>query len=366
MTQIISLANLNGMQTGLIPSFVEMLADRNQINPVADWIKQRSWDGEDRLQAFFDTLTEAEGYPKTLKETLMRRWLISAVAAALKPSGFRSRGVLTLQGPQSIGKTAWVNALVPDVVLRESVVKLDHHLDAGNKDSLLIAVSHWIVEIGELDSSFRKDNARLKGFITADQDIVRRPYARTESEYQRRTVFCATVNDHDFLVDTTGNTRWWSIAVSKINFAHNIDMQQLFAQMAIAFEQGEQWWLTQAEEQCLEEHNKSHAYVSVIRERILSAIDPELTYQNDDYESTMTPTEVLKRLNIDKPTNQQCKECAAVLRDCYGESKRIQGQNKWRVRFLPQLDVFDEIFGVPKKSTKPKRPKNPTNKDDLY
>lgn len=81
----------------------------------------------------------------------------SAVAAALKPTGFKARGVLTLQGSQSIGKTSWISALMPDQVLREICIKLDHHLDASNKDSLITAVSHWIVEIGELDSSFKKD-----------------------------------------------------------------------------------------------------------------------------------------------------------------------------------------------------------------
>jgi hypothetical protein len=39
------------------------------------------------------------------------------------------------------------------------------------------------------------------------------------------------------------------------------------------FRKGEQWWLTQEEEQMLEEVNMSHRVVSMVRERILSAID---------------------------------------------------------------------------------------------
>lgn len=38
-------------------------------------------------------------------------------------------------------------------------------LDPGNKDSILGAIVHWLVEICELDSSFKKDVARLKGFL---------------------------------------------------------------------------------------------------------------------------------------------------------------------------------------------------------
>jgi len=195
---------------------------------------------------------------------------------------FKTRGVLTLQGAQGIGKTRWVTSLVPDPLLREMVIKVDHHLDGSNKDSILGAVTHWIVEIGELDSSFRKDVARLKGFLTSDHDKVRRPYARTESEYPRRTVFYASVNQTDFLVDTTGNSRWWTIPVTKVDYEHQIDMQQLFAQLAEDLKNGAQWWLTREEEDLLEHYNAQHRIASFIRESILEAID--LNYKGRDKE----------------------------------------------------------------------------------
>ncbi len=99
--------------------------------------------------------------------------------------------MLTFQGPQGIGKTSWVKALVSEPKLRDSVVKLDHHLDTSNRDSILGAIENRFVEIGELDSSFRKDVARLKGFITSDNDRVRRPYGRRECDYPRQTLFVA-------------------------------------------------------------------------------------------------------------------------------------------------------------------------------
>ena len=329
MAHIASLASLNGLATGQIFTYVATIGDEHRHNPVADWIASKPWDGKDRLQALNDTLVHREDYPEPLKEVLIYKWLVSAVAAALKPGGFRARGVLTLQGPQSIGKTAWISALVPNEVLREGLIKLDHHLDAGNKDSLITAIGHWIVEIGELDSSFKKDVARLKGFLTSDRDKVRRPYGRTDSEYPRRTVFCATVNDEAFLVDATGNTRWWTIPVTKINYTHDIDMQQLFAQVAVDFKNGEAWWLTPAEEKCLEGYNRTHRAISAIHERVLEAV--ELDRVKDQNHPAMTPTELLRKIGIKNPTNAQAKECAGILRELLGESKRIKGQNKWRV-----------------------------------
>ena len=331
IARIISLANLNGLPTGQLPSFLEVIGDKNQYNPVADWIKSKPWDKTIRLNELFATLTQRPDFPEDLKKKLIFRWLLSAVAAALMPSGFKARGVLTLQGPQSIGKTSWISSLISDSILREAVLKLDHHLDAGNKDSLISAITHWIVEIGELDSSFKKDIARLKGFLTSDRDKVRRPYGRTDSEYPRRTVFCATVNDDNFLVDSTGNSRWWTIPVIAVNYQHGIDMQQLFAEIATHFENGMQWWLTPEEEALLELHNKKHRAVSVIRERILDALD--LDRINENGLSAMTATQVLQRIDFKHPTNAQSKECAGILRELLGDHKRIQGINKWRIPF---------------------------------
>ena len=229
LSHIISLAALNSMRTSLVPDFLIVIGDANAFNPVAEWIRRRPWDGTDRLPAFYDTLHARAGYSEDLKRVLMRKWLLSVVAAALKPRGFKCRGVLTLQGPQGIGKTSWGQSLIDDPVLREAVIKTDHHLDGGNKDSLITAISHAIVEIGELESSFRRDVSRLKGFLTADSDKIRRPFGRGNSEYARRTVFYATVNQADFLVDNTGNSRWWTIPVDSIDYDHDIDMQQLFA-----------------------------------------------------------------------------------------------------------------------------------------
>jgi len=329
MTKILSLASLHFIPKSGIPEIVMAIADEQSINPVANWISSKAWDGENRLSSFYDTLTCHEDFSIELKHILMKRWLISAVAAAYKPQGFKARGVLTLQGAQSMGKTAWVSALIPNEILRDKMIKLDHHLDANNKDSIMSAISHWVVEIGELDSSFKKDIARLKGFLTCDSDKLRRPYARVDSEYPRKTVFCATVNEANFLVDSTGNTRFWTLPVIKIDYEHDVDMQQLFAQILTLYKEGEPWWLTRDEEALLEQYNKSHRVVSLIEEKIMMVLKSE--GDSNTEVRTMTATEVLKEAGIEYPTNPQCKEAASVLRENLGDSKRVRGINKWQV-----------------------------------
>ena len=336
LSYVVSLAALNRMPTGHVPDYVAAIADGNPWNPVADWIASRPWDGTDRLQAMYDTLKVRADLSNAFKQRIVYRWLLSCVAAAFKPSGFSCRGVLVLQGPQAIGKTRWFAALVPDPLLRDEVVRLGHHLDARSKDDVISAVSHWIVEIGELDSSFRKDVAALKGFLTNDRDKVRRPYGRVDSEYPRRTVFAATVNDTTFLVDTTGNTRFWTIPVTRIDYEHGIDMQQVFAQLLVDFRRGEQWWLTDHEEAGINDRNLDHRAVSAIRECVEGIVDVER--RGAAGLRAVSATELLVKLGYKTPTNSQCKECHAVLRELLGEPKKIGGTLKWRIPYRPEDD----------------------------
>src|SRR5690606_1586799 len=139
------------------------------------------WDGHSRLEQFYDTITAAnQDQPgvEHLKQTLMRRWMIACVAAAYMPDGISSPGVLTLQGDQYLGKTKWFKSLVPeslDLVVDGKILRPD------DKDSVKQCVSYWLVELGELDSTFRKsDVAQLKAFLTKRSDTLRMAYARRE------------------------------------------------------------------------------------------------------------------------------------------------------------------------------------------
>lgn len=338
LSHVISLASQYGMATTHIPEYLSAIADKNTFNCVEDWIVSLPWDGIDRLPEFYDTLTTREGYPVELKVALLHRWMLSAVAAAVQPAGFKSRGVLTLQGDQSIGKTSWIRALIPDGILREKVMKLDHHLDASNKDTVITAISHWIVEIGELDSSFKKDVARLKGFLSSDVDKVRKPYARANTETGRRTVFAATVNEENFLVDQTGNTRFWTLPVVEVNYQHGLKMQQIFAQLLEEYKAGEKWWLTAEEEQLLEVCNKDHQSVSVVEEIILEQLD-----MTSKQNYLITAKQLLACGGLKTPTNAQCKDANQVLRKLFGDKakKKYEGIHKWSLPLRQVEDVYD-------------------------
>ena len=60
------------------------------------------------------------------------------------------------------------------------------HGNPSDKDSVKHCVSHWIVELGELGSTFKKaDIDQLKAFLTKSKD-ERPAFTATFSRYQRR------------------------------------------------------------------------------------------------------------------------------------------------------------------------------------
>ncbi|MHA6723803.1 VapE domain-containing protein [Sphingomonas sp. RS2018] len=340
LTQIRSLLSLHGMHNGDTRAIVDAIASERPYNPVADWIASRAWDGVDRLPDFYATLRTVTDYPVSLKEAIMYRWGLSAVAAALMPSGFSTRLVLTLQGPQSIGKTRWCMSLVPDAALRAGVVKTDHHFDGGAKDNIITALRYWLVELGELTSSFRKDEERVKGILTRDRDVVRLPYGATDSEWPRRTVFMASVNGSDFIGDPTGSTRWGVIAVEAIDYDHGIDMQQLFAQLAVDFHAGERWWFDKAQEAELEAWNDRHRTTSIIREAISEFVNIDAE-EKEPMMRRMTAKELLIELGFDSPTTAQAREAGSVLRAHFGPPKKSKGFFRWNlpIRHRDESDV---------------------------
>ena len=159
----------------------------------------------------------------------MRKWLIQCVELAFNderhPIG--AEGVLTLQGPQGTGKTEFFRRLA----VRPEWFTEGLSLDTSNKDSLIKSVSAWIVELGELDSTTRREQSALKAHLTANVDDLRAPYARAATRRVRRTSFCATVNPENFLTDDSGNRRYWVVEVP------NIDLTRLLALDAVWFRQ---------------------------------------------------------------------------------------------------------------------------------
>lgn len=315
------------MQTAKVPEFVTYLADKNPFNPVTTWIKSKPWDGEDRLSDLFATIgargERTDPAVMTMKRAFITRWMLSAVAAAFRPTGVSAHGVLVFQGDQYIGKTKWFKSLVPAEL---GVLQDGAFLRPDDRDSVKQCLSNWLVELGEIDATFRKaDVAQLKAFITRDRDVLRRPYARRESEFARRTVFFASVNQKEFLHDPTGNRRFWTIEAESIDYDHSIDMQQCWAQVTQLFEDGEGWFLTPDEMALLNSHNESFEVIDPIAELIQTGLCWD---HKPGRWRWLQASQILRELGIEKPTSSESTRAALIVRKLNNNrSRKSNGRN---------------------------------------
>jgi hypothetical protein len=323
---LVSECSLFKFPTDKIGDFITYIADQNLFNPVHKWIESKPWDGEPRLQKLYDTVTaRGESYRpeiRQLKETIIKRWLISAVAAAYSQNGIAAAGVLVFQGAQYLGKTKWFKSLVPKEL---DLIKDGMLLRPDDKDSVKQICSYWLVELGELDSTFRRsDIAQLKAFITKDSDVLRLAYAKRESHYARRTVFFGSVNPREYLHDPTGNRRFWTIECEKLDHSHDIDMQQLWAEVLDLYKGGEGFYLTPDEMEMLNASNDDFMALDPVEERILGKLDWDSAPATWRWAQA---SEVLVECGIDKPNKTDAATAATLIRSKNGDqSKRSNGK----------------------------------------
>lgn len=331
VTYMVSQAILAGLPHSLVAEYMTQQCLQNPFHPAVDWIESKPWDKVSRIGLWMETITSPD---TQIKEMMMRKWAIGAIAALYRPDGVSAHGVLTLLGDQGIGKTSWFKSLAHGHLLKDGLT-----LRPDNPDSVRQATSHWMVELGELDATFRKsDIAALKSFLTSDRDIYRLPYARKNTSKPRQTVFFASVNDESFLSDATGNRRYWTVQCEAIDFEHQIDMQQLWAEVKTLYDSGVSWYLDRRQMVDLNTHNKVFTAVDPIVEKIQTKLDWSADKSKWAYK---TATEVAEMVGVTFPTKGDAVRIALHLKTVQGS--HFRRSNGVSTRLVPPK-VNDFVF----------------------
>ena len=154
--------------------------------------------------------------------------------------------MLVLEGPhQGEGKSTALRILSGDENFSDS---LPH--DLGHKDAKDHTRGKWIIELPELTQFKRNEIETLKAFITRREERFRPSYGRHEIRSPRQCVFAGTTNESEYLVDTTGNRRFWGVAIGEIDLdAIRRERDQLWAEAAHQYGAGERWHLDRRMEQ---------------------------------------------------------------------------------------------------------------------
>lgn len=276
--------------------------------------------------------------PKTqpLAETLLRKWLISAMARAFRP-GCQADGVLLLQGRKGAGKSTFFKVLAGDM---SRYLSLD---DIGTKDVYVALDGRWIVEIEEFDKlKGKRDAAEFKAFSSLQTHVFRRPYGRKSVTRPVICVYGATCNPVEFLADPTGNRRVWPIVTHGVDTpALARDRDALLAAALAALEAGEEWHLTREESDRLDElcvpHTEHDEWADLVRDALGSG---QVRTRNGRVKLADVARVVLRLEGRDLDPQTQ-RRLGTVLRGLGWERKQGAHGSEWAPPGAPALRAVE-------------------------
>lgn len=217
---------------GFLPSkdfYYEVLADTastNSFHPVCDHFDALTWDGTPRIANWLTRYAGAADNP--FVQAVSKIILVAAVRRVRSP-GCKFDQMLILEGDQGAGKSSLVRALA----IRDEWFADEAPLGGDGKQAIEMLVGKLIVEPAELKSLKNSDVENVKAFLSRQADRGREAYGRIVTEAPRQCIFIGTTNSERYLMDPTGNRRFWSIKVGHIDVdGLKRDLDQLWAEAA--------------------------------------------------------------------------------------------------------------------------------------
>lgn len=106
----------------------------------------------------------------------------------------------------------------------------------------------------------------------------------------RRATFEGSVNNKEFLSNTTGSRRFLCFEVTAISYQHSIPLDSVYAQAKQLLDNGFKYWFDQAEIEAINQNNEQYRSMSVEEELLLTWFEPCTAEDGDLY---LTTTELI-------------------------------------------------------------------------
>ena len=280
---------------------------------------------------FFDSMSSMylrpDDDPGCLYDEMLKRTLIGAVKRIYEP-GCKHDTSCILLGHQGARKSTFWHVL-------GGTFFSDSLKDIGSKDDLMILSRSWIMEMAELDHiTTKKQAGMIKAFLSQSTDIYRVPYGKSTEVFPRRGIIVGSTNRNNFLMDETGNRRFWVIQTTKttedpIDTPNLLlDRDAIWSAAVAAYKKGETNYLPANLELKVEDENVDYLVASpwqIAIEEWIRKLGPM---------EKITTESILKHA-VEKPLDRQTKadqmQVADVLKRLGYERQRVRvdGRRQW-------------------------------------
>ena len=236
----------------------DLAMSQNSFHPVREWLQGLKWDGIGRLDTLLSDYLGAEDNPLT--RAMTRKHFTAAVARVMRP-GCKYDYILTLIGPQGIGKSTLVKILGGDW-FDDSLTSIE------GKEGMEQIRGKWLIEFGELTNYKKSTSEAYKAFISKQEDSYRPAYGRKVEIYPRQCVFFATTNEPAFLKGDTGNRRFWTVECDKTDILKDVwdelpqERDQIWAEALHRYREGEKLYLPNELEKAAQMRQDAHNEVA--------------------------------------------------------------------------------------------------------
>ena len=183
---------------------VATTAEHWPFHPIQDLLTATTWDAQERLETFF---IRYFGCPDdAYHREVAVKFFVAGVTRAFEP-GHKFDYATILEGAQGVRKSTAIQVIAMGFF---GELKADFHDEKRLVEQMQ---NCFVMELPELSNFNRSSVEDMKAFIAATENHVRMSYDRQPKVFRRQCIFMGSTNKETYLLDDTGNRRFWPIKV---------------------------------------------------------------------------------------------------------------------------------------------------------
>ncbi|MGV0956780.1 VapE domain-containing protein [Empedobacter falsenii] len=217
-----------------------------------------------------DYITELANTITTTNQELwlecFKKWFVAMVACVTNEKVV-NQTVIVFSGKQGIGKTTWMEKLVPKP-LKDYL--FSGTINPNNKDTLIHLAECMLINLDELENLNKTEIGSLKEIITKSHIRMRKAYGHNNETLPRRASFAGSVNTAQFLNDTTGSRRFLCFEVEHIEYHHSVNLDNCYKQALHLIDQGFRYWFNNEEIKNINQNNEQYQIKTPEEELLLT------------------------------------------------------------------------------------------------
>lgn len=297
--------------------FVHYIDSLPEWDQTTDYIGQLANTVQTREQAYW--------------EHVFRKWMVALVGSMYDDKTVNQCAII-LHGAQSIGKTTWLNRLVPDCL---EAYKHNGMVNPKHRDTQVALAEKLFINMDEMESFRDSELSAIKTMITMPSINVRRVYGHYTEQMPRRASFCGTTNDICFLTDITGNRRFIPVQAESIDLNHTVSLDGVYAQAITLFKSGFKFHFDVSDAALVNKHNEMFRSMSIEEEWIREMFEPAPDrYQADFIGSATDIAQYISKENKLKHSREMINKVGKILSRMGFEHFKKNGRKVYALKFI--------------------------------